>query len=178
MSEPTVRLRPIETADWPAVHSWASRPEACRFQGWGPNTEDETKAFVQGAAEVWSQKPQERYSYAALLDEEVVGSGEIKVVSRTHRQGVISYIVHPRVWGRGVATAIGRELLRIGFEDLAFHRIVGTCEPRNLASARVLAKLGLTYEGRLREVALVRDGWRDSETYSILEQEWAQPHRS
>lgn len=42
----------------------------------------------------------------------------------------------------------------------------------HLASARVLAKLGMTYEGRLRHTQLIRDGWRDSDTYSILEDEW------
>jgi [ribosomal protein S5]-alanine N-acetyltransferase len=174
MNEPTIQLRPIQLDDWPAVHAWASRPEACRFQAWGPNTEDETKDFVQGAVDAWAKQPRDRLPYVAVVDGEVLGAGEIKVLSRVDRQGWISYIVHPAAWGRGVATAIGREQLRIGFEDMDFHRIVGTCDPRNLASARVLAKIGMTYEGRLREVALIRSGWRDSETYSILEHEWRQ----
>jgi [ribosomal protein S5]-alanine N-acetyltransferase len=172
MNEPAVQVRPIELDDWPAVHAWASRPEACRFQAWGPNTEDETKAFVQEVVDAWAQQLRVRLSYVAVVDGDVLGAGEIKVRSQANRQGEISYIVNPDVWGRGVATAIGQELLRIGFEDLNFHRIVGTCDPSNLASARVLAKLGMTYEGRLREVVLIRSGWRDSETYSILEHEW------
>jgi RimJ/RimL family protein N-acetyltransferase len=36
----------------------------------------------------------------------------------------------------------------------------------------VLAKLGMTYEGHLRHTAWIRDGWRDSLTFSILEEEW------
>jgi [ribosomal protein S5]-alanine N-acetyltransferase len=80
--------------------------------------------------------------------------------------------VHPRLWGRGVGTATGRALVRIGFEELGLHRIVGTCDPRNLASAAVLRKVGLTYEGHLRHTQLIRDGWRDSLTFSILEDEW------
>jgi RimJ/RimL family protein N-acetyltransferase len=37
----------------------------------------------------------------------------------------------------------------------------------------VLTKLGLTHEGRRRQVIELRDGWRDSDIYSILEHEWS-----
>jgi RimJ/RimL family protein N-acetyltransferase len=30
----------------------------------------------------------------------------------------------------------------------------------------------MTYEGRMRQTLLIRDGWRDSKIYSILEREW------
>ncbi|MEE1736224.1 GNAT family protein [Streptomyces sp. BE147] len=111
--------------------------------------------------------------YAACLDGELVGIGELKVRNLAHRQGEISYLVHPRVWGRGVGTVIGRELLSRGFGLIGLHRIYATCDPRNVASARVLGKLGMTHEGRHRHTALIRDGWRDSEVFSILDQEWA-----
>jgi RimJ/RimL family protein N-acetyltransferase len=92
--------------------------------------------------------------------------------TKPHRQGELSYIVHPRLWGRGIATAAGRQLLEIGFGELKLHRIFATCDPRNGASAQVLAKLGMSYEGQLRENVLLRDGWRDSDLYGVLEQEW------
>ncbi|WP_398940048.1 GNAT family N-acetyltransferase [Streptomyces sp. IB201691-2A2] len=73
---------------------------------------------------------------------------------------------------RRLRTGIGRQLLSRGFGQLGLHRIFATCDPRNLGSARVLAKLGMTYEGHLRHTAWIRDGWRDSLTFSILEEEW------
>lgn len=45
---------------------------------------------------------------------------------------------------------------------LGLHRVFGTCGPRNLVSARVLGRLGMTWEGRHRHTALIWDGWRDS----------------
>ncbi len=71
----------------------------------------------------------------------------------------IAYGVHPRLWGQGIATAAARELLRIGFVERGRHRIFGTCDPRNVASAAV----GMRYEGRMRGTAYIRDGWRDSD---------------
>ncbi|MGY3061472.1 RimJ/RimL family protein N-acetyltransferase [Streptomyces sp. TE3672] len=108
----------------------------------------------------------------ACFENELVGMGELHIRSLRHGQGEIAYIVHPRVWGHGVGTAIGQELLSRGFGELGLHRICATCDPRNLASSRVLGKLGMTYEGRHRHTALIRDGWRDSEMFSILEGEW------
>jgi ribosomal-protein-alanine N-acetyltransferase len=166
-------LQPIEVGDWAAVHSFACLPEACRYQTWGPNSEEQTRAFVQAAALAWSHTPQTRFAYAASVGGELVGLGELNIRSAARRQGEISYLVHPRVWGRGVGTAIGRMLLRTGFESLALHRIYATCDPRNVASGRVLGKIGMTHEGRLRHTAWIRDGWRDSEVFSILEDEWS-----
>ncbi|MGI5347975.1 GNAT family N-acetyltransferase [Streptomyces sp. CA-250714] len=172
MARPSVTLSRIELADWRAVHSWASLAQVCRFQAWGPNTEEQTRDFVAAAVDAWAYSPQERFAYTARVEGAVVGMGELHVRSRGHRQGEISYAVHPRVWGQGVGTAIGQELLARGFEDLRLHRIHATCDPRNLGSARVLGKLGMTWEGRHRHTALIRDGWRDSEVFSVLEDEW------
>ncbi|WP_217213748.1 GNAT family N-acetyltransferase [Streptomyces sp. AC550_RSS872] len=165
-------LTRIELADWRAVHSWASLAQVCRFQTWGPNTEEETHAFVVAAVEAWSHSPQQRFAYVARVEGDVVGMGELHLRSRGQRQGEITYAVDPRVWGQGVGTAIGKELLERGFEDLGLHRVYATCDPRNLGSARILSKLGMTWEGRHRHTALIRDGWRDSEVFSILEDEW------
>ena len=108
-----------------------------------------------------------------MLDNRVVGNGELKV--HDNRQGEISYAVHPGYWGRGIGTIASRQLLERGFGEQNLHRIFGTCDPRNTASSRVLQKIGMTYEGRMRETMFIRDGWRDSDLYAILEREWTRP---
>jgi len=173
MSRYVVTLDEIVVEDWPAVHSWACLAEVCRYQGWGPNTEEQTREFVREAAEAWSSgRPRHRFAYIARIGQEAVGMGELHVHSRSRRHGEIRYVVHPRVWGQGIATEIGRQLLAHGFDGLGLHRIDATCDPRNTGSSRVLTKLGMTYEGRLRHTALIRDGWRDSLMFSLLEDEW------
>jgi len=170
MTPDDVRLRPLTAADWPAVHDWAKLPESSTYQGWGPNTEEQTREYCKQTAKVWKQRPQLRFAYAILLDDRVVGTADLLV--RGEGQGEIGYGVHPRVWGRGIATTVARRLLRTGFDERGLHRIYATCDPRNLASARVLTKIGMTHEGRLRETMLIHDGWRDSDLYAILEGEW------
>ncbi|MEH0971109.1 GNAT family protein [Micromonospora sp. CPCC 205546] len=155
-------LRPLALDDTPAVHGWARLPESCRYQAWGPNTYEQTQAYVREAV---AASP-DRLVFGVLVDGEVVGCAELTLHGPS--TGEIAYVVHPRVWGQGVATAAARELLRVGFGEHGRHRIFGTCDPRNLASAAVLRKIGMRYEGRMRGTAYIRDGWRDSDLYAIL----------
>jgi len=167
-----IALRPIDIEDWPAVHEWASTIEACRYEAWGPNTVAETKSFVARAVSEWSRQPQDRYVWTAEGQRTAVGLGELRIASREWRQGEVGYIVHIDHWGRGIGTAIARALLEIAFESMDLHRVMATCDPRNLASAALLRKAGMTYEGRLRHTMEIRDGWRDSSVFSILADEW------
>ncbi|MCJ7842418.1 GNAT family N-acetyltransferase [Lederbergia sp. NSJ-179] len=63
-------------------------------------------------------------------------------------------------------------MIGFGFGELKLHRIYATCDQRNIGSARVLEKVGMIKGGRIREHLLIKDEWRDSYLYSILEQEW------
>lgn len=157
-----VALRLLTLDDTAAVHGWARLPEACRYQAWGPNTYEQTREYVRAAV---AAAP-DRYVYGVLVDGEVVGSGELKLHGAS--TGEIAYAVHPHVWGQGIATAAAWELLRLGFGAHGRHRVFGTCDPRNVASAAVLRKVGMRYEGRMRGTAYIRDGWRDSDLYAKL----------
>jgi RimJ/RimL family protein N-acetyltransferase len=61
-------------------------------------------------------------------------------------QGVdIGYRFLPPYWGKGLATEAGRSVLRDGFARLKLERIIGLVATDNVASVRVLRKLGLTF---------------------------------
>ncbi|MEU4422113.1 GNAT family N-acetyltransferase [Actinoplanes sp. NPDC024001] len=170
MTDAEVTLRPLTVADWPVVHEWARLPEASRYQAWGPATAEQTRAFVEEAVADGRRQPRTRYVYLFLAGTTVVGIGELNL--RGPHQAEIGYGIHPDRWGRGHATAGARLLIDLAFGEHGRHRVFATCDPRNVASARVLRKLGLSYEGRMRETALIADGWRDSDLYAVLSTEW------
>jgi [ribosomal protein S5]-alanine N-acetyltransferase len=58
----------------------------------------------------------------------------------------LAYIVLSRHWGQGYATEMGRASLAVGFEYLGLDTIGGWTLPSNLASQRILTKLGFRYE--------------------------------
>ncbi|GIF19983.1 RimJ/RimL family protein N-acetyltransferase [Actinoplanes tereljensis] len=152
------------------VHGWAKLPEMSRYQAWGPNTEAQTQSFVRESAALWHSRPQTSYPHAVLADDQVVGIADLHL--RGPSSGEIGYGIHPARWGQGLAGVAAQELLRQAFTERGLHRVYATCDPRNVASSRVLIKIGMRYEGRMRETMRIDDGWRDSDLYAILEPEW------
>lgn len=59
-----------------------------------------------------------------------------------------------------------------GFRQPQLHRIWSTVDDENVASARVLEKLGMQQEGLLRQDVNLRGQWRDSRILAILRHEW------
>ena len=67
-------------------------------------------------------------------------------------------------------------MLRMGFEGLGLHRIVGRLDRRPAASARVLEHLGMRREACLVDNAFIKGEWTDEVLYALLADEW-QVHR-
>jgi RimJ/RimL family protein N-acetyltransferase len=93
-------------------------------------------------------------------------------VSRGHALGEIGYIVHPAHSGHGYATEAAAPLLAVAFDELGLHRVIGRTEARNVASARVLEKLGMRREAHLVENEWVKGEWQSELVYAILDREW------
>ena len=68
-------------------------------------------------------------------------------------------------------------LVDFGFRTLGLHRISAVHHPDNVASGRVLQKIGMRFEGRHRDHMYARGTWRDSMAYAILEDEWIRTTR-
>lgn len=167
-----ITLREMEERDWIDVHSYASRPSVCQYQPWGPNTEEESQIFVRQVLSDATRNPRSRFVFAVIENNVLIGAGELNIRSLTNREGEIGYIVHPDYWGKGYATEVATLLINFGFDTLSLHRIFATCDPRNVGSSKVLGKVGMTQEGRMRENMLLEEGWRDSILYSVLDSEW------
>ncbi len=58
----------------------------------------------------------------------------------------VLYLLDRPFWGRGFATEGAQAAVDAGFDQVGLHRIVGLTVPENLASQRVLQKVGLRYE--------------------------------
>ena len=90
------------------------------------------------------------------------------MVDAEHRQGEIGFILHPDHQGHGYATEAARAMLAIAFDDYGLHRVCGRLESRNVASARVLEKLGMRLEAHLIENEWVKGEWQSESIYAML----------
>ncbi|WHY73942.1 GNAT family N-acetyltransferase [Fictibacillus enclensis] len=170
-----IRLRELRQTDWRSIHSYAGLDISCRYQPWGPNSEEDTLKFVSQAIRDTKQSPRSRFAFAVIEEEKekLIGVAELNIRDFGNKIGEIGYIIHPDFWSSGYATEAGALLLHLGYTVLDLHRIYATCHPENSGSIRVLEKLGMTKEGTMREDLKMKNGWRDSLLYSILKHEWA-----
>jgi RimJ/RimL family protein N-acetyltransferase len=93
--------------------------------------------------------------------------------STAHSRGEIGYTIAPGFTGQGFATEGAAALLRLGFETLGLHRVEGQCDVRNLASARVMERIGMRREAHFLENELVKGEWTDAFVFAMLAQEWS-----
>ena len=168
---PRLELRDFRADDFAAVHAYASDPLVTLYTSFGPNTEEQTRAFLDLALQDAAARPRQNHSLAAVERESgalLAGCGLLGRGERTHE---IGYVLNRGWWGRGFASEIVGALLDFGFGELAAHRIYARVAPENEASSRVLAKHGFRLEGHLRKECLVRGEWQDSLLYALLEED-------
>lgn len=89
-----------------------------------------------------------------------------------NRSANLGYVLTERAWGQGYAREAARGLLEWAFEATSLNRVSAQTDTRNLASARVLEKVGFLLEGTLRENVIVGDEVSDDWTYGLLRREW------
>jgi len=172
LTTPRLLLREYESDDWRDVQDYASDPEVCRYQPWGPNTPEQTREYVIAAMETMKEEPRKTYHLAVVLGARRIGGVRVTVQDAKRTEADLGYAFHRAHWGKGYATEAARAMLKFGFGELKLHRIWATCDPENVASAKVLEKAGMRLEGRFREYKFIKGAWRDALFYAILDREW------
>jgi RimJ/RimL family protein N-acetyltransferase len=168
-------LRPYDDGDFEALRSLYSDAEVVRYLYGKPENDDEIrKRLERKIASTSIRSEGDVLALAATLRStgEFVADVILHWVSEAHGTGEIGYSVVPAHAGRGYATEAARPLLGVAFHGLGLHRVIGRLEARNIASARVLEKLGLRREAHLVENEFVKGEWQSELVYAILDREW------
>lgn len=171
-------LREFEAGDWSAVLAYQSDPHYLRYYAWTERTPEAVRTFVETFLAQQREHPRTRFQLAVTLKSngKLIGNCGIRLAADGAQIGDIGYELSPDYWGQGYATEAAREIVRFGFEELRLHRIWAQCIADNTASARVLEKLGMQREGRLRENEHFKGRWWDTLLYGILDREWRENH--
>jgi ribosomal-protein-alanine N-acetyltransferase len=107
-------------------------------------------------------------------DDMIIGTAGFPLVDNERYRASISYNLAYGYWGRGLATEAVRALAGLGFAQLNLNRIEATTNLDNIGSMRVLAKVGFTEEGILRDYVYWREvgAFYDARMYSLLRREY------
>jgi len=132
---------------------------------WGPNTEDETKAFI---AMTTPGK-----DFLVVLDGKAIGSCGIYPDDKDDT-AMLGWILHLDYHKQGYGSELCQELIRYGFEDLKLRRISAPCAALNYGSYRIMERNGMRREAlHVKKFwARVDEEWVDEAVYALLAQEW------
>lgn len=129
-------------------------------------------AMVEGTIQRAQLTPRTEY-YLAVTDatDRMIGFARLGLTG--HQAAKLGYAIAADHWGHGYATDAARTIVNYGLQELGLHRITAAIGPDNAASIAVAKRLGMQYEGRLRDHVFTNGAWRDSLLYSILAPEWS-----
>jgi RimJ/RimL family protein N-acetyltransferase len=166
-------LREFQESDWQAVLAYQSDPRYLCFYEWTERTPQAVRDFVAMFIANQQAWPRLKYQLAVTLKSsgDLIGNCGIRMNKPQAVEADIGYEISPDYWGQDYATEAARAILAFGFTTLKVHRVWAQCNAENLASARVLEKLGMRLEGRLREVEFYKGRWWDTLIYAILDRE-------
>lgn len=171
---PRLILRPLTRDDAPAMFDLARHDIVTRYVSWPSHrTIDDTYAFIDLTLGKYERG--ESYIFAITLREAdggligVVGCDE---VNAEHKYAYWGWWIGEPHWGRGYMTEAAKHAIDWQFNNTDVHRIAAMAMPENPASWRVMEKIGMTYEGTLRECRIVKGQTISLRYYSILRSEW------
>ena len=168
-----LRLRALVPEDLGAMHAIQSREDVCRWLYWGPRSEEKVREVLEREIARTQDAPETGVSLAVELRATGEPVGHVSLsIAPEHRQGEIGFIMHPDHQGRGYATEAAEAMLALAFDTYDLHRVSGRLEARNVASAGVLARLGMRREAHLVENEWVKNEWQSEVVYALLAREW------
>lgn len=174
LATPRLALRPMRLEDAADLAERRSDPETAAFQAWTPPYPlERAMALIEGLVALGEPTTGEWFQFAVerRADGVVVGDVALRLDGDGHN-GEIGFTLNPWARGNGYATEAAQAVLQYGFVERRLHRFEASLDPRNVASAKVLERLGFRLEGTLIESYWLGDVVTDDARYGLLRSEW------
>ena len=170
----TLVLRPVAKADAAAL--FAIFGDAVVMRYWSTpawTTSAQASAFISRDLKAMRSGEYIRLGLERIAKPGLIGTCTLFNLVPACRRAEIGYNLVRTAWHQGCMDEALHALLHYGFDEMDLNRIEADIDPRNLASARSLERLGFRKEGQLRERWIVAGEVSDSALYGLLAPEWA-----
>ncbi len=162
-------LRPLSVLDADDMFEYARDIEVARQVAWDAHDSIETTVcHLMTVVEAYSRRELLDWGVTLRENGRVIGSCGFPYWNREHGFAELGYTVGRKHWNMGLGTECARAVLGFGFEQLGLTRVEAQCFVTNAASCRVLEKLGMRFEGVLRNRVRANGESNDVKMYAIL----------
>jgi [ribosomal protein S5]-alanine N-acetyltransferase len=171
-----LRLRPFADADADALFALHSNADVLRFWDAPPWSEPaRAERFIAACRQMADEGTGARLAIDRVSDGAFIGWCGLTRWNRDYRSASLGYCLEESAWGQGYATESARALVDWAFHTLDLNRVQAETDTRNVASARVLQKIGFLREGTLREDCVVDGEVSDSWVFGLIRRDWEAP---
>ncbi len=162
-------LRKMVLNDAEAVFAYASNSDVSRYTLWETHRSiEDSRAFLEFATQKYENGGEPDWGIVYRGNGCLVGACGLVNWEAEHARAEVGFVLSREYWGRGLMSEAVRAILRFGFERMNLNRIEARCIAENAASARVMEKAGMVYEGTLRQREYIKGAYRDIKLYAIL----------
>ncbi|KIL49682.1 GNAT family N-acetyltransferase [Jeotgalibacillus soli] len=166
-------IRPIKLSDVDDIYTYGSVEEVTRYVTWNTyRSKEDVRVFLDYVFPLYEQKKLAPWAIELKEIGKMVGTADFVNWSPAHKKAEIGYVLSSVYWGAGIVPEAAAALLKFGFEQMELERIQARCFEENKASERVMQKIGMTYEGTLRNEMYVKGVHRNMKMYAILRDEF------
>ncbi len=162
-------LRQLTMNDAEAIFNYASREEVARFVTWEAHeTLDDSKNFIHYALERYANYLFAPWGIVLKENNELIGTADFVSWEKRHRTAEIGYVLSSDYWGQGLMPEVAKKIVAFGFEKMNLVRIQALCLEENVASEKVMQKIGMTYEGTYRKKMFIKGEHQNIKVYAIV----------
>lgn len=136
-------------------------------------TRDDAVAWLARNVAMFDEGLARRWAIVERVGERPIGDCMLFNFDERSDRAEIGFVLGRRDWGRGAMFEAAGALITTAFETLGLRRLEAFADPRNLASDRLLRRLGFAFEGLLRQRSTVKGEVCDSNVYGLLRGEWS-----
>jgi len=165
-------IRPVRLEDDTALHAIVSQDKVMHFLPEGVMSLGEVRDIIRWLLKCYDENtPQniKKWTLAVVLKEssEIIGWCGLGPLDYDPAETELFYGLSRDFWGRGIATEAAHAVMQYGLDVIRLNRIVAVTDPDNVASVRVLEKLGMKFERREENVADEYSSYEGYLLYSI-----------
>lgn len=169
LNTPRLILRALRPDDLNDLYIYASDPEIDCYTPWRHYTSmDEARTDLDEFLADYEQGGLGAFGIEHRADRRLIGIVTFSPPHPRHRRAELGYTISRPYWGHGYASEAAAELVRFAFEEMGLVRVEAVCLPENIASRRVMEKIGMQYEGILHSYQTWRDVPCDLVIYAVV----------
>lgn len=145
LETPHLILRPLEASDLEELHKLYGDEGVMKFITGHPRTREMTNRRLAAHLQEHAEFGFGLCAVMTKIDQRFVGRCGLE--PRPESDGIageLAWMFAPALWGRGLGTEAGRELVAFGLGELHLDRVFATTDHRNIASISITKKLGMS----------------------------------